>query len=75
MLPLPFSKVNVPPPGVPVKAFVPPSQMVSVVVVLLGGTLSSTVKVTSSVLAGQAPLAGMVYLTVTLVAPVTVGAV
>ena len=67
MLPPPLTILQDPPEGVAVKVFVLVSQMDNVLVVLLAGVLSITVNVLSLVVAGQAPLAGIVYLTVTFV--------
>ena len=61
MLPPPLTTLHVPPPGVPVRAFVLVSQMDAVLVVLLAVPEKSfTVKVRSLVVAGQAPFAGIV---------------
>ena len=76
MEPPPETTLQEPPAGVPVNAFVELSQMAALEVVLLAVPGSaSTVKVTSDVEPGQAPLAAIVYLTVTLVAEATLGGV
>ena len=67
MLPPPLITLHVPPPGVPVRAFVPVSHTSVVLVVLFATSWLFTVNVRSLVLAGQEPVAATVYLTVTLV--------
>ena len=66
ILPPPLTTLHVPPAGVPVKAFVPVSQIPAVLVVLLAVPENGlTVKLRSLVVAGQEPLAAIVYCTVT----------
>ena len=62
--PPPETRLQVPPEGFPVKFFVCPSVIDAVAVVLSATTLQTgvTVKVASSVVAGQEPSAAMVYL-------------
>ena len=76
ILPPPLTILHVPPPGVPVNPLVLPSHIAAVLVVLdaVPG-LSFTVKILSLVDPEQAPLAAMVYLTVTLVLAPTAGEV
>jgi len=75
MLPPPLTILHVPPPGVPVNVFVEPSQIDAVLVVLLAATRLVTVNERLLILAGHPPLAGIVYLTVTVVFDPTLGAV
>ena len=67
MLPPPVIMLHVPPAGEPTNAFVVFSQIDAALVVLLDILFTLTVKVTSLVVAGQPPLAAMVYRIVTLV--------
>jgi len=76
ILPPPLTILHVPPPGVPDKAFVLVSHIEAVLVVLLAVPNDGfTVNVLLLVVAGQAPLAGMVYLIVTLVFDATLAGV
>ena len=76
MLPPPEMMDHEPPVGVPVRLLVCVSHIVAVLVVLLAVPGSAlTVKVLSLVVAAQPPLAGMVYLIVTLVLEVMLAGV
>ena len=76
MLPPPLTILHVPPPGVPVKAFVFVSHIDAVLVVLLATPGDGlTVNDLSLVVAGQLPAAGIEYLTVTTVLTPTFGGV
>ena len=77
MDPPPLTILHVPPAGLPTKALVPPvSQIAAVAVVFTAGPLLTfTTNVPSAVVAGQLPLAAIVYLTVTVVLAVMLAGV